>query len=215
MRFATLAIAIATMLPLAAGAQDIDKVNGAVEVAAGQHAGDVHSVNGSVRIGDGAVVQSAGTVNGSVELGEHAQASNLHAVNGRLSLGEGSRVSGNIQTTNGGIIMDPHADVAGSAITTNGSITLDRAHVGSGLETTSGDITVGEGSRVEGGIVVNETHSMSWGSRDPRIVIGPHAVVTGTLDFRRKVVLDVSDSAQIGAVKGANANIFHGAEPND
>jgi hypothetical protein len=44
-------------------------------------------------------------------------------------------------------------------------------------------------------------------------VIGPHAVVQGTLEFRREVELYVSDSAQIGAVKGATAQKFSGANP--
>jgi hypothetical protein len=208
------ALAFAILLPLAAAAQDIDKVNGAIDVGPGEHAGDVHSVNGSVHIGDGAIVQTAGTVNGSVELGGNAQASALHTVNGHLSLAEGSRVSGDIKTTNGGISMQARADVAGSAMTVNGSIGLNHAHVGDGIETTSGDITVGEGSRVEGGIVVNQPQGWGWSDHIPHVVIGPHAIVTGTLDFHRTVQLDVSDSAQIGPVKGAKVNTFHGATPS-
>jgi hypothetical protein len=211
MRLLILAFAL---LPLSTMAQDIDKLNGAAEVGPGQHVGNVHSVNGSVHIADGAVVQSAGTVNGSVDLGANAQAGKLETVNGHLDLGENSRVSGSIETTNGGISLDSHADVAGSATTTNGSIRLDDAHVGAGLETTSGDITVGEGSRVEGGILINEVHGWSSSNREPRVVIGPHAIVTGTLEFRRPVELYVSDSAQIGPVKGATANTFHGASPS-
>jgi hypothetical protein len=44
-------------------------------------------------------------------------------------------------------------------------------------------------------------------------VIGPHAVVQGTLEFRREVVLEVSDSAQIGTVKGATPVKFSGERP--
>ena len=49
--------------------------------------------------------------------------------------------------------------------------------------------------------------------RPPHVVIGPHAVVQGTLEFRREVVLEVSDSAQIGPVKGATPITFHGDTP--
>jgi hypothetical protein len=38
-------------------------------------------------------------------------------------------------------------------------------------------------------------------------------VVQGTLEFRRDVVLKVSDSAQIGPVKGATVERFHGDAP--
>lgn len=212
MRLAVLTLAL--LLPLAAAAQDIDKVNGSVEVNAGEHAGNVHSVNGSVRIGDGAVVQEAGTVNGSVELGSRAQATSLDTVNGRITLHEGTRVGDGVKTVNGSISLDPHADVGGRAETVNGSITLDHAHIGGGIETVGGNITVGDSSRVEGGILVHEQHSHGWPNRPPHIVIGPHAVVSGTLEFHREVVLDVSDSAQIGPVQGAKANIFHGSMPD-
>ncbi|MFS6660670.1 hypothetical protein, partial [Staphylococcus aureus] len=84
------------------------------------------------------------------------------------------------------------------------------------LETVSGDINVGAGSHVEGGILVEKPNNgwFHWGNdRKPVIVIGPHAVVQGTLDFRRDVVLQVSDSAQIGAVKGASVERFRGDSP--
>jgi hypothetical protein len=207
-------LTLALLLPLAAAAQDISKVNGTAEVDAGQHAGRVDTVNGSVRIGDGAVVESASTVNGSIELGANAQAGSLHTVNGHLALHEGSRVSGDVSTTNGGITLETHADVSGSAKSVNGAITLDHAHVGGGIETASGSIMLGEGSHVENGIIVDEQHGWNWSNHVQHIVIGPHAVVTGTLDFRREVRLDVSDSAQIGPVKGATVNTFHGAAPS-
>jgi hypothetical protein len=213
MRLITLALV--ALLPLTAAAQDIDKVNGTASVEPGQHAGDVHSVNGAVHIGDGAIVRSAGTVNGAVDLGNNAQATSLHTVNGSVSLGSGARVSGEVKSTNGSISLDSRADVAGGVANVNGSISLDRAHVGGGIETANGNITVGEGSRVEGGIVVDEVNPHGWNSfnRPPHIVIGPHAVVMGTLDFRREVQLDVSDTAQIGPVKGATVHTFHGASP--
>lgn len=211
-----LALALLTLLPLAVIAQDIDKINGDAQVNAGEHAGNIHSVNGAVDIGNGAVVQTAGTVNGAVNLGDNAQAGALHTVNGSLTLGQGSHVTGNVKSTNGDISLHPRADIAGSASNVNGTISLDHAHVGAGLETVSGDINVGEGSRVDGGIVVDEVNSHGWNTsrRLPHIVIGPHAIVTGTLDFHREVVLEVSDSAHIGPVQGAKATTFHGATPS-
>lgn len=214
MRLITLALA--ALLPLTATAQNIDKINGDAQVNAGEHAGDINSVNGSVEIGNGAVVQRASTVNGSVNLGENAQASALHTVNGSLTLHQGSHVTGNVKSVNGDISLYSHADIAGSASNVNGTITLDHAHVGAGMETATGNIMIGEGSRVDGGIVVDEVNSHGWNTsnRLPHIVIGPHAIVTGTLDFRRKVVLEVSDSAQIGPVQGAKVTTFHGATPS-
>ena len=93
---------------------------------------------------------------------------------------------------------------------------LDNAHVAGGIETVGGDITIGADSHVEGGILVDKPggwFNFNSNSRLPRVVIGPHAVVQGTLEFRREVVLQVSDSAQIGPVKGATPVKFSGDAP--
>jgi hypothetical protein len=211
-------LSLALFLPLAAVAadNDVDKVNGSVQVDAGQHAGDVGSVNGSVHIGDHAVVQKASTVNGSVDLGAQARAAELGTVNGAIRLASGSQVGGKVEAVNGAIILAQGAQVDGHLSNVNGAITLDAAHVAGGLETVAGDITVGAGSHVEGGILVDKPNNgwFHWGSeRKPVVVIGPHAVVQGTLEFRRDVVLKVSDSAQIGTVKGATVERFHGDAP--
>lgn len=210
--------ALALFLPLLAAAHDgdIDKINGAVRVEAGQQAGDVSTVNGAVYVGDNTTVQEASTVNGAVELGAKAQATELGTVNGAISMGSASRVSGEVNAVNGSIRLAPGADVGGRLENVNGAIVLDGAHVAGGIGTVAGDITVGADSRVEGGILVDKPNNgwFHWGSeRKPVIVIGPHAVVQGTLEFRREVVLKVSDSAQIGPVKGATVEKFSGATP--
>jgi hypothetical protein len=215
-----LALAFALALPLTALAadNDIDKVNGSVHVDAGQHAGNVSTVNGAVHIGDNAVVQKASTVNGSVDLGDHAQATAVDTVNGAVTVGAGGRISGGVDVTNGGIHLGKQADVSGKVGSVNGSINLDTAHVGGGIRTVSGDVIVGSNSRVEGGILVDKPGGwFNWNSnsRLPHVVIGPHAVVQGTLEFRRDVVLQVSDTAQIGPVKGATPVKFSGDAPTE
>ncbi len=216
MRRTLLALALVIALPLTAHARDndIDKINGAVRVETGQQAGDVSTVNGSVHVGERAVVQKASTVNGSVELGAQAQATEVETVNGSASIGAGGKVSGNVSTTNGAIRLGKGADVAGKAANVNGGVTLDGAHVGKGIQTVSGDIIVGPNSRVEGGILVEKPGGwFNSSSRRPRVVIGPHAIVQGTLEFRREVSLQVSDSAQIGPVQGATPTKFSGDMP--
>jgi acyl-[acyl carrier protein]--UDP-N-acetylglucosamine O-acyltransferase len=208
--------AFALGLPLLAAARngDIDKINGAVRIEAGQQAENVSTVNGALHIGSGASVYKASTVNGSVTLGEKAQASEVGTVNGAISLGGDSHVSGEVSAVNGSIRLAHGADIGGKLSNVNGTIVLDDAHVAGGISTVNGDITVGAGSRIEGGILIEKSSSwFNWNSRKPLIVIGPHAVVQGTLDFRREVVLKVSDSAQIGPVKGATVVKFSGANP--
>src|SRR6185437_5146791 len=189
-----LAGALAFGLPLLAAAT----VNGSVQVEAGQPAADASTVNGAVHVAAGAMVLKASTVNGSI------------------TLGNGSRVKGDVHVVNGHITLDPGAEVGGQLHDVNGAITLDHAHVAGGIATVNGDLTVGEGSHVEGGILYDKPGGwFKWNTHasTPVVVIGPHAVVHGTLEFRREVVLKVSDSAQIGPVKGATVVKFSGAQP--
>jgi acetyltransferase-like isoleucine patch superfamily enzyme len=195
--------------------EDVSKVNGTASVEAGQHAGNVSTVNGSVRIGDKATVEKASTVNGSVELGEGATANTVKTVNGGVSLDENARVTGDLSNVNGRVKLEKGADVKGKLENVNGDINLDRAHVGGGIETTNANITIGDSSKVEGGILVKKP-KMSWNSSDsrpPTIIIGPHAVVTGTMTFEREVQLYVSDSATVGKIEGATAKKFSGSAP--
>jgi DUF4097 and DUF4098 domain-containing protein YvlB len=182
----------------AASDEDYDKVNGSIEVAAGRKVDqDVSTVNGSITIAEGASVKDAETVNGSITLGQRATANKLSTVNGRLTLDSGANVTGAI----GNI---------------NGDIRLSGAHVAGGIRTINGNIDIGANSRVEGGILV-EKPSMSWFSwkgKPPRVVIGPGAVVQGTLKFEREVVLYVSDRATIGPVVGATPVKFSGETPS-
>ena len=193
---------------------DVDKVNGSIRIESGQQAGDVSTVNGSIHIADGASAAKVSTVNGGIDLGDHASVDSLDTVNGGIQLGAGAKVAKTIEAVNGSVQLGKGADVAGHVSNVNGRFTLDAAHIGGGIETVGGDIEIGADSRVEGGIVVDKPHGWSWGkSRNPRIVIGPRAVVQGTLEFRREVDLFVSDSAKIGTVTGAKAQKFSGDHP--
>ncbi|KLD68905.1 hypothetical protein Y886_44085, partial [Xanthomonas hyacinthi DSM 19077] len=88
------------------------------------------------------------------------------------------------------------------------------AHVGGGIETTNADVTIGEGSKVEGGLLVKKPNSWFHSNdRNPKIVIGPHAVVQGNLTFERDVDLYVSDSATVGKIQGATPKKFSGNAP--
>lgn len=209
---ALLALALPT-LALAAD-NDVSHVNGSITIAAGQPLGDASTVNGSIHVAAGAAVRDASTVNGSIELGARAQAHELSTVNGSVTLGAASRVSGEVGVVNGRLTLATGAEVLGKLGNVNGDITLTAAHVAGGIATVSGDITVGANSRVEGGIVVDKPSGwFHFNTTTPTVIIGPHAVVRGTLEFKREVTLKVSDSAQIGKVVGAKVQTFSGATP--
>jgi formylmethanofuran dehydrogenase subunit C len=189
------------------------KVNGSVHIPAGKAAEEARTVNGSIHIDDNAAVTSASTVNGSVRLGAHATATSAKTVNGAISLGDGAHVSGSAGSVNGDLTLASGAEVSGSLVNVNGRIELNSAHVADGIKTVTGSISITGTSHVEGGILVEKSHSMLFNSEDPVIVIGPGAVVQGELRFERKVKLYVSDKATIGTVTGATPIAFSGDKP--
>jgi acetyltransferase-like isoleucine patch superfamily enzyme len=156
-------------------------------------------------------------VNGGIRLGEGARARSVDTVNGGITLGSKAIVGGDVETVNGGIHMAPESAAEGDVGNINGAIELERAHVRGGISTVNGDVTIGDGSRVEGGILVEEPNCGwfgCWGSRrPPRVVIGAGAVVGGTLKFEQEVKLYVHESAQIGPVEGATAERYSGSAP--
>ena len=209
-----------------------NRVNGSVSVRSGETADKVSTVNGAIDIADHATAREAETVNGSIQLGAGAAADSLQTVNGGITLAEGAKVAHDVDTVNGAVTLARTATGAGSVDTVNGAITLREnaevsgrlknvngriqltdAHVGGGLETVAGDLFVGTNSRVEGGILVKKPHGRSLKNKVPRVVIGPGAVVRGTLRFEREVKLYVSETATIGPVEGAEAERFSGSEP--
>lgn len=202
-----LTLALATTPALAQ--QDVSKVNGSVSADAGQAYGDLETVNGSVSIAAGATVEDASTVNGSITVGDKAQAASLETVNGAIRIGKDVQVRKDVETVNGSIFTDRGTTIGGNVDTVNGAIGLVGTQLAGGIETVNGDITVGIGSHVKGGIKVEKPRGWSMKPRrDPRIIIGPNAVVEGPLVFERPVTLYVHTSARIGAVTGAAAKPF-------
>lgn len=204
---------IALVSPSAVWAQkNIESTNEAIKVPASQLTGNVTTVNGSVTLEAGAKVAAIQTTNGAVKLGDKAQARQITTVNAGVSLGSGSVVEGSVGTTNGSVALLPGAMVQGEVSTVHGSIELNAAHVAGGIRTTSANITIGANSRVEGGISVGKQESfLQWGH--PTVIIGPHAVVQGPLEFRQEVDLRVSESAKIGHITGAEPQVFKGEVP--
>ena len=202
-----LTLALATTPALAQ--QDVSTVNGSVSADAGQAYGDLETVNGSVSIAAGATVEDASTVNGSITVGDKAKAASLETVNGAIRIGKDVQVRKDVETVNGSIFTDRGTTIGGNVDTVNGAIGLVGTQLAGGIETVNGDITVGIGSHVKGGIKVEKPRGWSMKPRrDPRIIIGPNAVVEGALVFERPVTLYVHTSARIGAVTGATAKPF-------
>lgn len=207
-----LSLAIA---PAMAGDRDIDKVNGSIIAEAGEQYGSLSTVNGGIRIEAGARVGNAETVNGAIRVADDARAGSLETVNGSIRLGTAVEVDGDLETVNGSVFVDRAGRIDGDIETVNGSIGLVDTDLAGSIATVNGDITVGIGSHVRGGITVekpdNNWFPFSFGKREPqRIVIAQEARVDGPLVFEREVKLYVHATAEIGRVTGANAIRYEG-----
>jgi DUF4097 and DUF4098 domain-containing protein YvlB len=203
-----------------AGAPDIHRVNGSIVAAAGQPLGNLSTVNGGIHVDDKAVIGNAHTVNGRIVLGSATTAQSLKTVNGSISVGPGGNVAGTVKTVNGSVVLAQSAHIAGHVANVNGHIRLDAAQVDSGIETVSGDIEIGAHSSVEGGIWVRKKclggiwQWFTLSRCEPSlVVVGPDAVVEGTLRFEHQVKLFVSDRARIGPVEGATVIVYSGDRP--
>jgi len=195
--------------------EDPLKINGTVHVAAGKHNESVATVNGAIHIDDNASFTTAAAVNGDVRMGAGATGGSLSTVNGAVTVDKSARLSGNLNSVNGEVTIKDGAEVLGTVANVNGQIDLTNAHVGGGIKTANGNISINGTSRVEGGIVVQKPTIGLSTSDDtrPRIVIGPGATVQGALRFERPVLLYVSDQATIGPVNGATPITFSGPTP--
>ena len=213
-RFAVIALAAFSAVALGAS-ENFDKVNGSIRIEGSRTVGDLSTVNGSIDVGEGTRAQDVETVNGSIQLQQRVIAQSVETVNGSVRLGAETQVLESAETVNGRISLEKRVQVGGDLETVNGDLLLDEAKVDGQLRTVNGDITVGAASRVGGGILVEESKgwSLSKSKLVPKIVIGPGAVVEGTLKFEREVKLYVSHTATIGKVEGATPIRFDGDQP--
>jgi hypothetical protein len=110
----------------------------------------------------------------------------VEAVNGSLTLRKGARVAGGLENVNGAMV-------------------LEGAQVDGGIETVNGDIRLATGTRLTGGIHVDENKSRwNWGgeSRNPKITIETGVTIEGPLNFEREVDLYVAPGVTLPPVEG-------------
>ena len=186
---------------------DKSRVMGGLHADAGETVGNMETVNGGISIGERAKAGTLETVNGGIDIDDDAQVERAETVNGGIDVGQRVKVAGDLETVNGGIRVEFNSRIGGDVATVNGGITVRQTDVAGRIQLVNGDITVGAKSHVHNGILVerNKGIQMGWGRRpkDPRIIIGPNAIVDGELRFERDVDLYVHTTAKIGTVIGA------------
>ncbi|MGI9202411.1 MAG: hypothetical protein ACR2Q3_00285 [Woeseiaceae bacterium] len=207
---------------LADGAQSdgASTVNGSITI--GKDAtitGAVETVNGTIRIDEGTRLEDAETVNGSIRIASGVTAEDITSVNGAIRLDENVTVDGEVSVVNGKITLDKGTSVADDVSNVNGEISVVGAEIGGDLATVNGNVTLTDNSTLRGNLIVEEPKGWSWGKkrRKPVIIIGPNSTIAGDIRLEREVELFISESAEVGGVKGElsmdDAVRFSGARP--
>lgn len=217
-------LAMALLLAATLAVPAAANINKSIKIEPGAQAGSQSSVNGSIRIGSGAIidgsvetvngaitieenarVENAETVNGGIRLESGAMARNVNSVNGAIRIADNVTVDGEVSVVNGKISSETGSRVAGDTSNVNGEILLIGSYLGGNLSTVNGDIELRDGTVLSGDLVVEKPGGWGWKnrfSRNPRVVIGPGSRVEGTLLLEREVDLFISETAEVGGVRG-------------
>jgi DUF4097 and DUF4098 domain-containing protein YvlB len=167
--------------------------------------GNCRTVNGRVSVGSNSHVRSLRSVNGSIELDDNVVVNgDLETVNGGIRVGSDVSVEGNLETVNGGVSVASGGSIQGTLRTVNGGIDLDRTEVTGALITTNGDITLENGSRVIGNLVIRGSKGNE--RKPPTITLSGRSIVQGDIEIHdedRGVRLVLIDGGQVTGSTGS------------
>lgn len=204
-------LALAIAVP-ALAQEDIGKVAGDVRTEVGRSYGSLSTVAGDIHVAANVQADSVDTVSGDLSADAGAKIDEANAVSGNIRLARNVVVDSDLNTVSGDIFADTGSRIGGDISSVTGNIGLVRTEVGGDVTFVAGDVTIGFGSHIKGRVHLKKPTNGSF-KRTPRVVIGPDAVVDGTLDFERPVTLYVHSSARTGAVSGAKAIAFDTPSP--
>ncbi|MDQ7064813.1 MAG: hypothetical protein Q9P90_11285 [candidate division KSB1 bacterium] len=184
-------------------------VNESITVADEEtHNGSINAVNGNIIIGKNAVVKGdCRAVNGNIFIDQGATARKAMSVSGGIEIRDRARIERSVESVNGPVQIGREVDIFGTIKSINGSIELVSSYVEKDITTINGNISLLDGSRVRGDIIIKENKGSEVGIRRIKIVLQKGSVVEGDIlvkdkNVEVKVFLDAS-SAVKGQVVGA------------
>ena len=190
-------------------------VNGVITVGSGAIVdGGLRTINGAIRLGAGAQTGNLTIINGGITLADGAHAQKLEGVNSSVTLGKNVLIGADIAVVNGSLGAAPGTRIDGSAGIVNGDMALCGTVVSGKLSFVNGTVWLAAGSSVLGDIIAKQPQGSNH-NLPPVVVIGPHAIVGGSIMFERPGQLYVSDSAVIHGVSGVTPVKFAGDGPAD
>lgn len=189
-------------------------INGEITVGAGATVdGGLRTINGAIRLGAGAQTGDLTIVNGGISLADGAHAGKLEGVNSSVTLDKHVVIGSDVAVVNGNLGAAAGTQIRGSATIVNGDMALCGTVVSGQLTFVNGTVWLADSSTVQGDITAKLPKSSNGNNPPPVVVVGPHAIVGGSIIFERPGQLYVSDSAVIHSVQGTTATRFSGAAP--
>ena len=166
--------------------------------------GSLNTVNGTIRVGQNTRLKDAETVNGAVRIDSGSFVDDVSSVNGSIRIGTEVTVDGEVEVVNGKISLGNGTTVADGVSNVNGEIKLDGASVGGNLSTVNGDVTLSNAARLDGDLIVEKPGgwNRNKNNRKPKVIIGPGSRIGGQIVLEREVELFISETAEIGGVRG-------------
>jgi hypothetical protein len=125
-------------------------------------------------------------------------------VNSAITFEDGTTHEGNKATVNGGVSIASGGSIQGVIKTVNGGIGLDNTEVTGVLVTSNGDITIENGSRVTGNLVIRGGKGKEL--KPPTIIGSGGSIIDGDIDIRdenRGVRLVLVDGGQVTGSTGS------------
>lgn len=191
-------------------------INGDISIGSGAVVdGDMSTINGDVHAATGAHVGKLTTVNGDISVDHDARTGELTDVNGNIQLGQHVAANGNVTTVNGDIQTGNGAHIQGDITDVNGNIALCAVKAEGDLRFVNGTLLIKTGSEIKGSVIAKKPKFDSSDElHEPVMIVGPHAIVDGSITFERPGKLYLSDSAVIHAVNGVTPEKFSGTVPS-
>lgn len=161
----------------------------------------VSSVSGDISVGKKARIESLiTTVSGDVEIGAKAQVENIRVVSGDISVAKGARtaslvtvsgdvhlygeneVNGSLETVSGDVNCESGSSIDEWLKTVSGDIELDDTFLKGDMTTVSGDISLFNGTVINGDIIIKRKSSPLHSSMGKlKVIIDLNSIVKGSV----------------------------------
>ena len=186
----------------------ISTVSGDITIGKGARVKESTStVSGDVEAAVKSQIQSVNTVSGDISIGKNATCTSLETVSGDVTLYDGCQVKGTIETVSGDVKANGGCDIFEDISSVSGDIELDDVRLRGNITNVSGDISLYNGSVVEGDIIINRKYELLNGPQSRvKIVIDMNSVVKGSIRVKEKDTNVVVYLSNGGKVRGEIIN---------